>query len=57
MYGSLSETRLFEETNSYDPNSPCFASKASSDHFVIAHCDTYGLQYVITNCSNNYGQK
>ena len=46
---------MFEETTSYDPNSPYSASKASSDHFVRAYGETYGLPYVITNCSNNYG--
>tara|TARA_R110002073_G_scaffold281446_1_gene445700 strand:+ start:1025 stop:2071 length:1047 start_codon:yes stop_codon:yes gene_type:complete len=56
VYGSLGETGLFEETTSYDPNSPYSASKASSDHFVRAYGETYGLPYVITNCSNNYGQ-
>jgi dTDP-glucose 4,6-dehydratase len=56
VYGSLGELGLFEETTSYDPNSPYSASKASSDHFVRAYGETYGLPYVITNCSNNYGQ-
>jgi dTDP-glucose 4,6-dehydratase len=46
---------LFTETTAYDPNSPYSASKASSDHFVRAYGETYGLPYVITNCSNNYG--
>tara|TARA_R110002049_G_scaffold294721_7_gene481590 strand:- start:8839 stop:9780 length:942 start_codon:yes stop_codon:yes gene_type:complete len=55
VYGSLGETGLFTETTSYDPNSPYSASKASSDHFVRAYGETYGLPYVITNCSNNYG--
>ncbi len=55
VYGSLGETGLFEETTSYDPNSPYSASKASSDHFVRAYGETYGLPYVISNCSNNYG--
>ncbi|MDG1426137.1 MAG: GDP-mannose 4,6-dehydratase, partial [Flavobacteriales bacterium] len=55
VYGSLGETGLFEETTSYDPNSPYSASKASSDHFVRAYGETYGIPYVITNCSNNYG--
>ena len=57
VYGSLGETGLFEETTSYDPNSPYSASKASSDHFVRAYGETYGMPYVITNCSNNYGQQ
>jgi len=56
VYGTLGETGLFEETTSYDPNSPYSASKASSDHFVRAYGETYGLPFVITNCSNNYGQ-
>lgn len=55
VYGSLGETGLFTETTPYDPNSPYSASKASSDHFVRAYGETYGLPYVISNCSNNYG--
>ena len=55
VYGSLGETGLFEETNPYHPNSPYSASKASSDHFVRAYGETYGMAYVISNCSNNYG--
>jgi dTDP-glucose 4,6-dehydratase len=55
VYGSLEETGLFTEQTSYDPNSPYSASKASSDHFVRAYGETYGLPYVISNCSNNYG--
>ncbi|MDT0677675.1 dTDP-glucose 4,6-dehydratase [Autumnicola musiva] len=55
VYGSLSETGLFTEETSYDPNSPYSASKASSDHFVRAYGETYGLPYVVSNCSNNYG--
>ena len=55
VYGSLGATGLFTETTAYDPNSPYSASKASSDHFVRAYGETYGLPYVITNCSNNYG--
>ncbi len=55
VYGSLGQTGLFTETTSYDPNSPYSASKASSDHFVRAYGETYGLPYVLTNCSNNYG--
>ena len=43
VYGSLGETGLFEETTSYDPNSPYSASKASSDHFVRAYGETYGF--------------
>lgn len=55
VYGSLGATGLFKETTFYDPNSPYSASKASSDHFVRAYGETYGLPYVISNCSNNYG--
>ncbi|MCF1190333.1 dTDP-glucose 4,6-dehydratase [Mangrovimonas sp. AS39] len=56
VYGTLGESGLFSETTSYSPNSPYSASKASSDHFVRAYGETYDLPYVITNCSNNYGQ-
>ncbi len=56
VYGSLGKTGLFEETTPYDPNSPYSASKASSDHFVRAYGETFGTPYVISNCSNNYGQ-
>lgn len=56
VYGTLGQTGLFTEITPYDPNSPYSASKASSDHFVRAYGETYGLPYVITNCSNNYGQ-
>ena len=55
VYGSLGETGLFTESTSYDPNSPYSASKASSDHFVRAYGETYGMPFVISNCSNNYG--
>ena len=55
VYGSLGESGLFTETTAYDPNSPYSASKASSDHFVRAYGETYGMPYVLTNCSNNYG--
>lgn len=55
VYGTLGDTGLFTEDTPYSPNSPYSASKASSDHFVRAYGETYGLQYVITNCSNNYG--
>jgi dTDP-glucose 4,6-dehydratase len=55
LYGVLGETGLFTEHTPYDPNSPYSASKASSFHFVRAYGETYGLPYVITNCSNNYG--
>ncbi len=55
VYGALGDTGLFTETTPYDPNSPYSASKAASDHFVRAYGETYGLPYVISNCSNNYG--
>ena len=55
VYGSLGETGLFKETTPYHPNSPYSASKASSDHFLRAYGETYGMAYVISNCSNNYG--
>ena len=55
VYGALGETGLFTENTSYDPNSPYSASKASSDHFVRAYGETYGMPYLISNCSNNYG--
>ena len=55
VYGSLGDEGLFTESTPYDPNSPYSASKASSDHFVRAYGETYGLPFVITNCSNNYG--
>ncbi|MDE6179300.1 MAG: dTDP-glucose 4,6-dehydratase, partial [Duncaniella sp.] len=46
---------FFLETTKYDPHSPYSASKASSDHFVRAYHDTYGMPTLVTNCSNNYG--
>ncbi len=55
VYGSLGETGKFTETTPYDPRSPYSSSKASSDHFVRAYHETYGLPTVISNCSNNYG--
>ena len=56
VYGSLSKTDpAFSETNRYEPNSPCSASKAASDHLVRAYHHTYGLPVLTTNCSNNYG--
>lgn len=55
VYGALGETGFFTEETAYDPHSPYSASKASSDHFVYAYADTYGLPVVLTNCSNNYG--
>lgn len=55
VYGTLGADGMFEETTAYDPHSPYSASKASSDHFVRAYHDTYGMDCVISNCSNNYG--
>ena len=55
VYGSLGAQGKFTETTAYDPHSPYSASKASSDHFVRAFQDTYGLPTLVTNCSNNYG--
>lgn len=55
VYGSLDNGGFFVETTKYDPHSPYSASKASSDHFVRAFHDTYGMPTVISNCSNNYG--
>jgi dTDP-glucose 4,6-dehydratase len=55
VYGTLGATGLFTETTPYAPNSPYSASKAASDLLVRAYHHTYGLDTVITNCSNNYG--
>jgi len=55
VYGSLAEEGYFTEETAYDPHSPYSASKASSDHFIRAFADTYGMPTVISNCSNNYG--
>jgi dTDP-glucose 4,6-dehydratase len=55
VFGALGDEGFFTEETSYDPHSPYSASKASSDHFVRAYHDTYGLPIVLTNCSNNYG--
>ena len=55
VYGSLHDGGFFVETTPYDPQSPYSASKASSDHFVRAFHNTYGLPVVVSNCSNNYG--
>lgn len=57
VYGTLGETGLFMETTPYAPNSPYSASKASSDLLVRSYHHTYGMNTVITNCSNNYGPK
>ena len=55
VYGSLGEEGFFTESTPLDPHSPYSASKASSDHFVRAYHDTYGMPTLVTNCSNNYG--
>ena len=55
VYGSLGDDGKFLETTPYDPSSPYSASKAGSDHLVRAWNRTFGLQTLITNCSNNYG--
>ncbi len=56
VYGALDfDKMLFTEQTRYDPHSPYSASKASSDHFVRAYHDTYGMPTIVTNCSNNYG--
>ena len=56
VYGALDfDDTLFTETTKYAPHSPYSASKASSDHFVRAYHDTYGMPTIVTNCSNNYG--
>lgn len=56
VYGALElGDAFFTEETKYDPHSPYSASKASSDHFVRAYHDTYGLPTLVTNCSNNYG--
>lgn len=55
VYGSLGETGFFLETTPYDPQSPYSASKAASDHLVRAYGNTYGMPFIISNCSNNYG--
>ncbi len=56
VYGSLGETGFFVEDTPYDPQSPYSSSKASSDHFVRAYGNTYALPFIISNCSNNYGE-
>jgi len=55
VYGSLGAEGFFTEETPYDPRSPYSASKASSDHFVMAYYHTYGLPIILSNCSNNYG--
>jgi len=57
VYGSLGKEGLFTEQTPYAPNSPYSASKASSDFIVRSYNHTYGMNTVITNCSNNYGPK
>ncbi len=58
VFGSLEleSSEKFDESRRYDPRSPYSASKAASDHLVRAYGDTYGLNYTLTNCSNNYGE-
>lgn len=55
VYGTLAEGEYFTETTAYDPRSPYSASKASSDQFVRAYGNTYGMPFIVSNCSNNYG--
>jgi dTDP-glucose 4,6-dehydratase len=55
VYGSLGEEGFFTEETAYDPRSPYSASKAGSDHLVMAYHHTYGLPVKMSNCSNNYG--
>lgn len=55
VYGSLGKEGFFLENTPYDPKSPYSAAKASSDHFVRAYANTFGMPTIITNCSNNYG--
>jgi dTDP-glucose 4,6-dehydratase len=55
VYGSLGKEGFFTEDTPYDPRSPYSASKAASDHFVMAYHHTYGLPVILSNCSNNYG--
>ncbi|MES0488472.1 MAG: dTDP-glucose 4,6-dehydratase [Leptospirales bacterium] len=57
VYGSLGETGLFTESTPYAPNSPYSATKAASDMLVRSYFHTYGLNTVITNCSNNFGPR
>ncbi len=56
VYGSLGAEGFFTETTPYDPQSPYSSSKASSDHFVRSYGNTFGLPFIISNCSNNYGE-
>ena len=55
VYGTLGESGYFTESTPYSPRSPYSASKAASDHFVMAYSHTYGLPVTLSNCSNNYG--
>ena len=57
VYGALGEEGYFFEDTPYDPKSPYSASKAASDHMVRAYHNTYKIPYVISNCSNNYGER
>ncbi len=57
VYGALGSEGYFYETTPYDPKSPYSASKASSDHFVMSYYNTHGLPVIISNCSNNYGER
>ncbi|MDL1914037.1 MAG: dTDP-glucose 4,6-dehydratase [Bergeyella sp.] len=55
VYGALGDTGFFTEQTPYDPQSPYSASKAASDHLVRAYGNTYGVPFILSNCSNNYG--
>ena len=55
VYGALGAEGVFNANSPYDPHSPYSASKASADHLVRAYGTTYGMRYVLSNCSNNYG--
>jgi len=57
VYGSLRDTGLFTETTPFSPSSPYSASKAAADMLVRSYHKTYGMNVVVTNCSNNYGPK
>jgi dTDP-glucose 4,6-dehydratase len=57
VFGSLGSNGTFQETSPYQPNSPYSASKAASDHLVRAWGHTFGIPFIITNCSNNYGPR
>jgi dTDP-D-glucose 4,6-dehydratase len=55
VFGTLGNTGMFSEKTAYDPHSPYSVAKASSDHFIRAYHDTFGLPAIVSNCSNNYG--